>query len=284
MNSKTKVLNVKNLRKTISMMIIVMMLLAMNAVPVFGTPGVLSMLTLPSEYFTIVDSANATGSITMLNGLDSTYAPVAIEGSKVSWTSSDPSVVSITGTSYTTDTATVNFKLEKEGRASITASYADSGVSAVSSNIVVERDSGRRYVAYDIDIYVSLKDAPAGYTIPNWLQNGIDVTDEIVFINDFTNYLTTPNILKMDPSAMTTVGTLRYLGEISSYVTISEGSYLESINGFGPYYDTSTYNYYGWQYRVRDQYGSIIPESITGSASILELENGYTVEWFWGSY
>lgn len=271
------------MKKSISVIMAMIMILAMMMVPAFATPGPLANLTLPSADFTIVGSNGTSHSITMTDGLDANYVPTAIDGSKVNWSSSNTSVVNITSTSYTSTTATVNFNFVGVGRASITATYSDPGVTPVSSNIVVERTTGRVYVAYDVTMKVYLKDAPAGYTIPGWLTTGINFKED-VFINDFTNYLTTPDILKMNPSAMTTVGTLKYFGEISSYTTDSEGGYLEKINNFGAYTDTSTYTYYGWQYRVKDSSGNIIPESVTGSASILQLNDDYTVEWFWGSF
>ena len=197
--------------------------------------------------------------------------------------SSDSNIVSITGNSSTAGTATVDFELLDEGMASITASYG-SGVTPVSANIVVERTTGQVSSVTGVNIKVYLKDEPAsgGPTIPIWLTTGINTT-KTVNIGDI-DYTNLADVLKMDPSAMTTIGTLEVNSLISTYTLDDEGGYLYDINGFESYYDMSTYIYYGWQYRVRDALGNIVPESITDGASIVPLYNNYTVEWFWGSF
>lgn len=281
----------KILKKSLSVLMAAMMILAMTMIPAFAytTPG-LSMLTLNSSDFTIVKKADSADFTIEVFGLDSSYNWLDLtqeDKDAIEWSidSGNSVAFKVGGTPSTTATGSpVTITMTGNvGRTTVRAHLDgltgwDNG--DVTANIVVERTTSKVYAVDDITVNVYLKDAPAGYTVPQWLQDGITYEGD-VYINDFNNYLNTPDILKMDPSAMTTVGTLKYFWYIDSYTTTdSEGGYLATINGFG----TDPSYTYGWQYRVKDASGNTVPESVTGGASIVPLHDGYTVEWFWGSY
>nr|WP_312577131.1 hypothetical protein [Sedimentibacter sp.] len=277
MNKMTNVLCTKNLRKTMSMMVIVMMLLSMNVVPAFGTPGVLSMLTLPSSDFTkIVEVGDPSFNLTV-TGLDDSYGPAPVDGSKVVWSTSDPTVATVSPASGSaTTTVTI---VGGDGIAVITASYTDAGVASVTSNVVVESATVTPSVNNISVLAIDSTTSTPLFASVNMTVNLTNFTSSDVVGGDMSN------VLKSSPSVMTALvasakanGFSPSLTPSSTGYTISSGgSYLSSLAGLSADY----VNQLGWTYTVL-RGGVLLPPEF--AASIIALEPGDFVVFYYDNY
>ena len=278
MNKMTNVLSTKNLRRSISMIVVMIMILAMTMVPAFAAPGDLAMLTLPSSDFTkIVEVGDPNFTLTV-TGLDSSYQPAPVDGTKVSWSTSNASVATVSPASGSA-TATVNI-VGGEGIAVITASYSDPGVDSVTSNVVVE---GTTTVSSVNNISVMAVDLTTSTIVlpPTFLST--------VYLTDFTSADVVggdmSNVLKKSPSVMTAlVATAKAHGftpsltpSPTSYTISSGGSYLSSLGGLSADY----VNQLGWTYTVL-RGGTYLPSEY--AASMIALEPGDIIVFYYDNY
>ena len=249
----------KDVRRSLSMLLVMVMILAMTAVPTLANSQ-LAMLTLDSSNFTIVGNINDIHVIEA-KGLDSSYGSAPVDPTKVVWESLNPSVATV---SQSGAEATVT--LVGVGEAEVRASYTDSGVAPVSSNIVVEGPAEGPVNS----IKITIKD-DQGTTVVETTLNDFDVFSlKTVYGSSFDD----ADVLKNNPSVLHAL--VKALGDDPSKAVISSGgSYVDGILGIFSEYDPATGSYLGWHYRVN---GSL-PDK---SASMYQLKTGDTIEWFYG--
>lgn len=257
-------------KRSLSLLMVMIMVLGMTIIPTFAA-GQLAMLTLNSDDFTIVGEIGDTKSITMTNGLDSSYGPVSIEGSKVQWDSSNSEVVEVTDVTHTDNTSTVEFRLHKAGEVKLTASYADSGVQSVHSNIVVVGQSEGPVS----NIEVTIVDEE-GISVREETISSLDVFDLATSYKDggFGVGFDDADVLKNNPSALHALAKVLTPVEREDADIISQGTYIQKMLGLEGTWNSDTNSFWGWQYKVN---GSI-PDK---AASIYQLGDNMTIEFFY---
>lgn len=255
---------------SLSLLMVMIMIFGITIMPTFAA-GQLSMLTLNANDFTIVGDIGDTNSITMTDGLDSSYQKVDIEGSKVQWDSSDPTVVEITSTSNTSKTSTVNFQLKKAGEVKLTASYTDPGVQSVHSNIVIE-ESPKGAVS---NIVVTIVDETDNTTLVNTTIGSVSVFSlKTIFGSNFDD----ADVLKNNPSALHALVDTLDDNQRSTLEITSEGTYIQKLLNREAKFDLATGAYLGWQYEVTRGNQNLTPEE---AASIFRLESGDEIKFFY---
>ncbi len=258
------------MKKSISMIMIMIMILAMTMAPAFA--GTLAMLTLPSSDFTKIVSVGDPSFTLTVTGLDSSYQPAAVDGTKVSWSTSDATVATVSPASGS-DTTTVTI-VGGEGIAVITASYSVGGVASVTSNVVVE---GTTTVSSVNNITVEAKDATTNTTL-------FKSTNITVNLSDFTSADVVGgsmvNVLKKTPAVMTAIVAAAKANS-KTFTIESGGSYLSELAGVAAYYDYPTGTGAGWTYEVTR--GSVTT-SPPFAPSIYELLPGDTVTFIYATY
>ncbi len=257
-------------KRSLSLLMVMIMVLGMTIMPTFAA-GQLAMLTLNADDFTIVGDIGDTKSITMTNGLDSSYQKVDIEGSKVQWDSSDPTVVEIISTSSTAKTSTVNFELKKAGEVKLTASYTDPGVQLVHSNIVIEGPAEGPVSNIEVTIVDD-----EGTTVREKTISSLDVFDLATSYVDggFGANFDDADVLKNNPSALHALAKVLTPKEREDADITSQGTYIQEMLGLEGEWNSETNSFWGWQYRVNG-------EEPDKAASIYQLENKMTIEFFY---
>lgn len=277
MNKFTNALSTKNLRKSISMIVAMMMILAMTMVPAFAAPGVLAMLTLPSSDFTkIVEAGDPSFNLTV-TGLDDSYGPAPVDGTKVVWSTSDPAVATVSPASGSvTTTVTI---VGGEGIAVIKASYTDAGVDSVTSNVVVEGTITTNSVNNISVMAMDARTFTPLFASANITVNLTDFDEDDVVGKDMSN------VLKKSPSVMTALVASAKANGFSpnptpsptGYTISSGGSYLSSLGGLSADY----VNQLGWTYTVL-RGGTYLPPEF--AASMIVLQPGDIIVFYYDSY
>lgn len=253
-------------KRSLSLLMVMIMVLGMTIMPTFAA-GQLAMLTLDSDDFTIVGEIGDTKSITMTNGLDSSYQEVDIDGSKVQWDSSNLEIVEVTDVTHTDDTSTVEFKLKKAGEVKLTASYADSGVQSVHSNIVIEGPAEGPVS----NIEVTIVDETNNTTLVSKTLGSVSAFSlKDVFGSGFDD----ADVLKNNPSALHALVDALDNAQRNTLEITSQGTYIQKMLGLEGTWNSDTNSFWGWQYKVN---GSI-PDK---AASIYQLEDDMTIEFFY---
>lgn len=259
-------------KRSLSLLMVMIMVLGMTIMPTFAA-GQLAMLTLNADDFTIVGDIGDTKSITMTNGLDSSYQKVDIEGSKVQWDSSDPTVVEITSTSSTAKTSTVNFELKKAGEVKLTASYTDPGVQSVHSNIVIEESPKGAVDGIKVKV---VDEKNNRVLVAEKTFDDFDVFNLATSYEDggFGEDFDDADVLKNNPSALHALAKVLTPKEREDADITSQGTYIQEMLGLEGEWNSETNSFWGWQYRVNG-------EEPDKAASIYQLENKMTIEFFY---
>ncbi len=260
------------MKKSISMIMVMIMILAMTMVPAFAVPGPLAMLTLPSSDFTKIVNVGDPSFTLTVTGLDSSYQPAAVDGTKVSWSTSNASVATVSPASGS-DTTTVTIA-GGTGIAVITASYSVGGVASVTSNVVVE---GTTTVSSVNNITVEAIDATTSTTL-------FTSTNITVNLSDFTSSDVVGgsmvNVLKKTPSVMTAI-VASAKANSETFTIEYGGDYLSELAGLAAYYDYLTGTGAGWTYEITR---SSVTTSPPFAPSIYELLPGDTVTFIYDTY
>ena len=244
-------------KKLMSLMLALMMIVTVFA-PSLAQAAVddsnLAMLTLDSQHFSIVDKVGKNVQIEA-KGLTSSYQPTTIDPAKVSWTTSNKNVASITVNPNNKAIATINLKAV--GEATITAKYSKTNVTEIKSNVFVE--SGVNGPAVN-NIKISIVDkSGSGETFYSGMLNSVSPKD-IGVVDTLKNSSTVYTALKQAP-----VQGLVF-DPNSGYIIEMFGKKAETING----------KYYGWQYKVN----GVQPKD--KAAGVYKLNDGDKIEWFYG--
>lgn len=251
--------------------------------------GNVSIITLNSSDFTILKRTNSGDFTIDVYGLDASYNWLNLtqaDKDAIQWTidSGNSAQFKVGGVTSTTDTGSpVTITMTGNvGTTTVRAHLAgltgwDSG--DVTANIVVERTSGTvAYVNY-IDITVDFSQYDAIHSTSYGVVNKIGQT---VLLNE-AGMSIFPDVLKMDPSATSTIATMKRLGIIAGFTTDAEGGYVNTITPTGSTtaigYDATLFK--GWQYEVYDAQSTLLTQYRNMSPSIVPLENGYIVKWIW---
>ncbi len=279
----------KNLRRSLSVMLAMLMILAMTVVPAlaYTTPG-LEMLTLNSSDFTILKQTNSNDFTIEVFGLDSSYNWLNLtqaDKDEIEWTidSGNSARFNVGGTPSTTATGSpVTITMTGNVGTTTVRAHLD-GLSGwdngdVTANIVVERTTGAVSYVSDINIVIDFSD----YDNIHSTNYGIIQETEDVYVTDGGLNLL-PDVLKMDPSAMTTIGTMKDLAYIDDFTTDPEGGYMNTVTPIGSItaigYDYTLYK--GWQVEIYDEFDNLLTQYSNMSPSIVPLQDGYTVKWIW---
>ena len=178
--------------------------------------------------------------------------------------------------------AIVNSVYSTLGAASILATYTPTGQYL---NITIAIDAAKATTAENVDVYLVNTTAEAGDVLLAADSNGAYVASEsgltvLSPAGNTTSPLYNENqAFQYLPTATSALDAFEISYSLSPY---SEGSYVEEIDGLGP----GAYYEFGWTYAVYDASGNLldIGNPAVISASVMMLDDGYTVVWKYIDY